>query len=164
MWICRALSRPCSALPALVARHYQAHLPHRERLLVVNRAVHGGVRDQPLALPPGLVDKCEVGEQVGSTFSAGTLRQVSTSRPSAVTRVPTLTGPWPGTSQPFRSVSYRDVLRLVGTTEMRSMGRNPAVPPGPPAMSTTAIGPSSKRNVGTAAPPYLRGLTPGTVP
>jgi hypothetical protein len=27
---------------------YQAHLPHREHLLVVNRAVHGGVRDQPL--------------------------------------------------------------------------------------------------------------------
>jgi hypothetical protein len=27
---------------------YQAHLPHREHLLVVNRAILGGVRDQPL--------------------------------------------------------------------------------------------------------------------
>jgi len=24
--------------------------------------------------------------------------------------------PWPGTSQPLRSVSYRDVSRLVGTS------------------------------------------------
>jgi hypothetical protein len=57
MWICRVLS-----CPDLVARHYQAHLPHREHLLVVNRAVRGGVRDQPLVPAPGLVDKCEVGD------------------------------------------------------------------------------------------------------
>jgi hypothetical protein len=44
----------------LVARQYQAHLPHRGHLLVVDRAVHGAVRDQPLVPAPGLVDECEV--------------------------------------------------------------------------------------------------------
>ena len=48
---------------------------------------------------------------------------------------------------------------------MRSLGRNPAVPPAPQATSVTATGPSSKRIARTAASPCVPpGLTSGSMP
>ena len=66
-----------------------------------------------------------------------------------------------------RSASSHDGTHWdwTGHPEMRSLGRNPAVAPGPPATSMTATGPSSpKRIAKTAASPCVHGLKSGTVP
>jgi len=65
----------------------QADLAHGEGVAVfADGQVSGGVRYSPLVDPAVVVNAGDVGKQGLSTSSAGTLRQVSTSKPAACVR------------------------------------------------------------------------------